>query len=146
MQNIVSFKANVSEADKKKQLKLEDMQEGTLKVLFVRSKNLPADDGDTSDPYVLLKFDSFDKEIKIQSKTIKKTINPEWKDLQQFTCLIPKEPPYPPLQLQVFDEDLMVGGDDLLGSCKIDLAPAIESPCTWAINELFELKLADPSK
>jgi hypothetical protein len=30
---------------------------------------------------VLLKFDSFDKEIKIQSKTIKKTINPEWKDL-----------------------------------------------------------------
>ena len=60
---------------------LEDMQEGTLKVLFVRAHNLPADDGDTSDPYVLLTIDSFGKELKLQSKTIKKTINPQWRDL-----------------------------------------------------------------
>ena len=80
-QNVVGFKAGVSEKDKKKQLTLEDMQEGTLKVLFVRGKNLRADDGDTSDPYCLVKYHSFDKEVKLQSKTIPKTVNPEWRDL-----------------------------------------------------------------
>jgi hypothetical protein len=44
---------------------MDDMQEGTLKVLFVRGKNLRADDGDTSDPYCLLKFHSFDKQVKL---------------------------------------------------------------------------------
>lgn len=52
-----------------------------MKILFVRGKNLRADDGDTSDPYIVAKILSFDKEIKIQSKTIQKTLNPEWKDL-----------------------------------------------------------------
>jgi hypothetical protein len=35
------------------------MMDGTLKILFVRGKNLRADDGDTSDPYCLVKFDSW---------------------------------------------------------------------------------------
>lgn len=60
---------------------MDDMQTGTLKVLFVRGKNLRADDGDTSDPYCICKVLSLDKEIKIQSKTIKSTLNPEWRDL-----------------------------------------------------------------
>jgi len=51
---------------------------------------------------------------------------------------LPKEAPYPPLELEVFDEDLV--GDDALGSLKIDLAPAVESPCTWGINNYFDVK------
>lgn len=51
---------------------------------------------------------------------------------------MPKEAPYPPLELEVFDEDLM--GDDALGNFKVDLAPAIESPCSWAINNYFDIK------
>jgi hypothetical protein len=52
------------------------MQEGTLKIFFVRGKNLPADDGDTSDPYVKVTFDSFGKEVNVKSKVIDKSINP----------------------------------------------------------------------
>jgi Ca2+-dependent lipid-binding protein len=52
------------------------MLEGTLKILFVRGKNLPADDGDTSDPYVKVTFDSFGKEVNAKSKVIKKNLNP----------------------------------------------------------------------
>lgn len=37
---------------------------------------------------------------------------------------MPKEAPYPPLEFQLFDEDVL--GDDELGMCKIDLAPCIE--------------------
>jgi Ca2+-dependent lipid-binding protein len=57
------------------------MLEGTLKILFVRGKNLPADDGDTSDPYVKVTFDSFGKEVSAKSKVIKKNLNPQWNDL-----------------------------------------------------------------
>lgn len=81
LQNLVGFRDQVSEKEKKKQLTLEDMQPGTLKILFVRGKNLRADDGDTSDPYIIAKVHNFDQVVKIQSKTIKSTLNPEWRDL-----------------------------------------------------------------
>ena len=50
---------------------------------------------------------------------------------------MPKEAPYPPLELEIFDEDVL--GDDELGSCKVDLAPCIEQPCKWSINEYFDI-------
>lgn len=86
--------------NEKKQLRVEDMQKGALKVLFVRAINLRADDGATSDPYCIAKIHSFNTEMKIRCKTIKKTLNPEWKELLTIqNLLIPKETPYPALDI-----------------------------------------------
>ena len=62
-------------------------------------------------------------------------MNPEWRDMQAIKVLAPREPPYPPLDIEVFDEDML--GDDSLGTCKIDLGPAFEKPCSWAVNDFF---------
>jgi hypothetical protein len=62
--------------------------------------------------------------------------------MQVIQCKVPKEAPFPPLEVEVFDEDVL--GDDSLGTCKVDLAPAFENPCTWGVNDLF--KLVDPKQ
>lgn len=67
--------------DRKKDIKAskEDLKEGILKVLLVRAKDLRGDDSsDSSDPYVKLFFENYDKEISIVSKVKKYTINPVW--------------------------------------------------------------------
>ncbi len=53
------------------------VNEGILKVLIVRWKNLRADDGDTSDPYCIIKFENFDDKVIEKKTNVKgKTINP----------------------------------------------------------------------
>lgn len=52
--------------DRKNDIKAskEDLKEGILKVLLVRAKDLRGDDSvDSSDPYVKLLFENYDKEI-----------------------------------------------------------------------------------
>lgn len=75
------FKSGGTLNDKKKDIKAskEDLKEGILKVLLVRAKDLRGDDSvDSSDPYVKLKYENYDKEISICSKTKKYTVNPVW--------------------------------------------------------------------
>lgn len=68
-------------ADRKKDIKAskEDLKEGILKILLVRARDLRGDDSiDSSDPYVKLRFENYDKEISVISKTKKYTVNPIW--------------------------------------------------------------------
>lgn len=44
----------------------------------------------------------------------------------------------PPLKVELWDEDTL--GDDSLGSFVLDLTPTIESPCTWAIDDYFNVE------
>ena len=59
-----NFDPKATSKQNKKDLKLEDMQKGILKVLILRGKNIKADDGKTSNPYAVISVHSFDKEVK----------------------------------------------------------------------------------
>jgi len=74
-------------ADRKKDVKTskEDLTQGILKVLLVRARDLRGDDSvDSSDPYVKLLFNNYDKQIAIVSKTKKYTVNPVWNQILQL--------------------------------------------------------------
>ena len=55
----------------------------------------------------------------------------------------PKMGAKPPLEISVWDHD-DVNPNDLLGSVTIKFDPLLEKPCTWAINQYFDLKDPDP--
>ena len=52
-----------------------------------------------------------------------------------------KEGPMPPLNVKVFDKDDISGNDDL-GTFIVDLTPCRENPCSWSVNQLYDV--ADP--
>jgi Ca2+-dependent lipid-binding protein len=117
-------------------------------VLIVRAKDLRADDGDSSDPYCVVEFinarpvEGHGNDLKVTAKTQYRssTLNPQWNELFTMHINLVREAPVPPLHVTAFDHDAMPGGDDFLGDCLIDLTPAIKTqPCTWAVDDYFEL-------
>ncbi|KAL4493478.1 hypothetical protein ABPG72_007486 [Tetrahymena utriculariae] len=124
--------------DRKKDIKTskEDLKEGILKVLLVRAKDLRGDDAiDSSDPYVILKYQNYDKVIEAKSKVKKYTVNPAWYQILQLKISFYKDGIVPPLKVEIWDQDKI--SDDSLGECVIDVSPSIEAPCTWAVNDYF---------
>ena len=86
-----------------------------LDIVIASGKHLIAmDRGGTSDPYV--KCIQGQEEL-LQTRSIKKTVNPVWgEDFQTFT-----DNPFKHLEFQVYDKD-MVGNDDFMGSAVVELA------------------------
>eukprot|EP01101_Sappina_pedata_P006123 TRINITY_DN2966_c0_g1_i1.p2 TRINITY_DN2966_c0_g1~~TRINITY_DN2966_c0_g1_i1.p2 ORF type:complete len:156 (+),score=87.71 TRINITY_DN2966_c0_g1_i1:215-682(+) len=102
-----------------------------LHIELISGKDLLAKDShlfkaNTSDPYVVFKQDR----LAINSKTVKKTVNPVFDDKLEIGVVDKKEK----LEIEVFDHDL--GGDDAMGSAKVDLSGVTTTP------KLFEIKLS----
>lgn len=122
-----------------------EIEQGILKVLVVRAHNLIAEDKPllfgkpSSDPYVKLQFNGTE-EFKTKTRTLKKTINPEWNQLLIMDVKYNKEGLFPPLEVTVMDWDLGLNPDDLLGSVIVDLSSCKDKPNNWQVNEVFELK------
>lgn len=93
-------------------------------MLLVRARDLRGDDSvDSSDPYVKLLFNNYDKQISIVSKTKKYTVNPVWNQILQLKVSFYKEGIVPPLLVELWDKDTL--SDDSLGSLAVDLTPSI---------------------
>ncbi|KRX05859.1 C2 domain [Pseudocohnilembus persalinus] len=148
-QKLTGYK-DISERDKKKSIQAskEDLQCGTLKIVALGAKNLRPDDGKTSDPYAIFKFQNYDNEyLKFESKVKGKTLNPVWNEQFSFDVQFFKEAPVPPLQILIKDQDTF--GDDDLGTVDVDLNEVIDNPCEWLLDdqnfEIDDPKL-DPKK
>lgn len=95
---------------------------GKLSITLLRARGLLAMDASgTSDPYAKLSLGDQDR----KSKTIKKTLTPEWKE--DFAFIVPDLDT--PIELEVWDWD-RVGGDDFIGSGVILLRSLAEETTT----------------
>jgi len=94
----------------------EQVSRGTLHVLLQRASGLKAmDRNGKSDPYAKLTLQG----VTHKSKTIKKTLDPEWNESFKWSGLL-RELSSEPLQLHLFDYDF-ARSDDKLGHASVDL-------------------------
>ncbi|XP_072922457.1 multiple C2 and transmembrane domain-containing protein 1 isoform X2 [Hemitrygon akajei] len=101
--------ARLLEAHKKDQL-----WRGVVSVTLVEGRDLkPMDPNGLSDPYVKFKMDC----QKYKSKTILKTLNPQWRE--QFDFLLGNEKGEI-IDITVWDKDSLKK-DDFIGRCQVDL-------------------------
>lgn len=84
---------------------------GNLTVEVICGRDLPPMDGDTSDPFVKIKYGN----QKFRTKTLKKNLQPQWNETFQFVNI----PIGAVLELKVMDEDFT--SDDQMGQSEIDL-------------------------
>lgn len=113
---------------------LEGMKpQGLWIVKVVEARNLPRADffGAGADPYVTLTIssppmivggDETEFPNHARTKTVSHTKNPKWED-QVFSFVV-HDPDAQYVDIHVFDAD-SYGGDDLLGSCRVDLKKLI---------------------
>jgi hypothetical protein len=129
---------------------LQSFETGILKVGLIRAKNVKADETTwggkpKSDPLAMIKFkgtkdaDAIEKETKYKGSTL----DPRWQETFTMKINFPKMGAKPPLEVSVWDHD-DINPNDLLGSVTIKFDPLLEKPCTWAINQYFDLKDPDP--
>ncbi|EGR27332.1 hypothetical protein IMG5_197670 [Ichthyophthirius multifiliis] len=140
-QKLLGYKLGSTLKDKKKEIinRQEDLLEGILKIMLVRAKDLQGNvSKDSSDPYVKFFFENYDQEITIRSKTKKYTINPVWTQILQLNISYYKEGTIPPLKLEIWDQNALK--DDSLGTSIIDITPSIQNPCTWAVDNYFDVE------
>ena len=94
------------------------LESGTLRVHLQRASDLKAADRNGfSDPYVKLSLAGQSH----KSKTIKKTLNPQWNETFEFSGVL-RDLLAEALQLHVFDWDRATK-DDPLGNASVDLRP-----------------------
>merc|ERR1712110_590927 len=103
-------------------LNAELLSSGTVRVVLKRGEKLKsADSNGFSDPYVKLQLGPQQH----KSKTIKKTLDPQWDESFEFKGVV-KDLLSQPLQLHVFDHDLF-GKDDNLGTANVDLSSLLKA-------------------
>nr|CAD1831448.1 unnamed protein product [Ananas comosus var. bracteatus] len=101
---------------------------GILKVKVIKGTNLAIRDMLSSDPYVVLTIG----QQKAQTAVIKSNLNPIWNE--ELKLSVPRE--YGPLQLQVFDHD-MLSADDIMGEAEVDLQPMITAAMAFGDPDLL---------
>ncbi|EYB90663.1 hypothetical protein Y032_0217g2412 [Ancylostoma ceylanicum] len=100
---------------------LYNQQEKKLTVHLIRAKNLKAmDSNGFSDPYVKLHLlPGNAKATKLTSKTIEKTLNPEWNEELHYYGVTEEDKQKKTLRITVLDRDRI--GSDFLGETRIAL-------------------------
>lgn len=100
---------------------LYDSGSKTLDILVLRAKGLPAmDSNGLSDPYVKLHLlPGASKANKLRTKTIPKTLNPEWNETLKYYGLTEADMFQKTLRLTVLDEDRF--GFDFIGETRVPL-------------------------
>jgi hypothetical protein len=93
-----------------------------MNLTVVKACDLPAADrGGTSDPFVQIKL----AKHKVRTKTIKKTLNPEWNENYEMKDLLLTDK----MVVTVWDYDV-IGKNDLLGQVEIPLSKIeLNTPC-----------------
>ena len=100
-----------------------DLQRRTLTVHLILANNLPAKDRrGTSDPFVIL-FLLPNKEEIFESKVHKRTLNPVFDQVFEFSGLLPNEIRRQSLVFRVLDKDT-IGSSDYIGSVVLPLEEA----------------------
>lgn len=107
---------------------------GKIVIAIVYCKDLIAQDGDTSDPYLVLKMNS----EKRKTKTVKKNCRPVFNELVEFPIELLSESEMTPLLIEFFDED--IGFDDELGVLTLDIKDVFSEPNQWRIDDLFKIE------
>jgi len=102
--------------------KKKEKEEGTLCVNVIHAKDLlPVDDdGSTSDPYVKVTFG----QKTIESKYLKKTLNPIWNFKGNKIPFSVLKENIPPLSINVFDRNLILS-NPLIGMKEINISDEV---------------------
>lgn len=113
----------------------KDIQKGVLKFGLIRGKNLGSNKD--VDPYAIAVFDAVNK-FEVESNKKNNTQNPQWGNYYEREISWYRDAPKPSLSISIKDSNILK--DDLLGKVVVDLAPAIDNPCKWQINDYYNLK------
>ena len=101
---------------------------GQLTVHLVRASDLiAADAAGTSDPYVKVRVEAGGKELKGETKVVKKTLNPAWDERISFVGVL-GEFAATTLQLKLRDSDGKLAKDDDIGEVDVPLAGLRDPP------------------
>ena len=134
---LTGFSANLDDKSKKKKIieNPADYIYGSLKVLVVRASGLGKNSN--IDPYCILKIET-EKTLQVQTKEKTQIQDPEFLEKFVFDVKFLKDGPKPPLHVIMKDKNL--GKDTHLGQTAIKLAPALNDPYKWTIDDYFPLK------
>lgn len=114
---------------------------GQIEMILVHGEKLPAGDGNgKSDPFVI--FTMPDKK-EIQSKVVKDSINPIWKQEIKYPIEI-NTTTIEPIQLRVLDYDPLM--NDSLGRTSFQIEECIKNPGKWMVDAFLPLEPIKPSE